>query len=65
MTMDDLLLHQDGPGLLAARAWHDAEIRKAHKRMENCTPEELGRLQGNIEQCKRFLKIFEGLPNGG
>jgi len=65
MSLDALLAHQDGPGLVAARAWFDAEIRRILKRMENCTPDELGRLQGNIEQCRRFLKIFEGSPNGG
>lgn len=65
MSMEDLLVHQDGPGLLAARAWFDGEIRKTHKRMEHCTPEELGRLQGGIELAKRFLKIFEGAPNVG
>lgn len=64
MTMEDLLDHQDGPGLLAARAWFDAEIRKAHKRMETCSPEELPRLQGNIELAKRFLRIFQGRSNG-
>lgn len=65
MSLQDLIEHQEGIGLRAARAWMAEQVQRELQRLKKCRPDELGALQGRIEMAERFLKIFEGSPNGG
>lgn len=59
MSLEQTLLENAATmGVQAARSFFSVELEKARLRMERCTTEELGQIQGEVRLARKFLKIF-------